>query len=305
MLLSVVVPAHNVAAYIGPALDSLFAELPADSEVIVVDDGSTDGTARVIDGYRDRVAAIHHPSASGPGPARNRGAARATGKYLAFHDADDLVLPGRFSAELELLEADPSIDLVFGNGIKIDPVGRPLGPVIPVRHVRRLRRRTGVAELLRGSFVYPQALTMRRERFVALGGFIDKPVEDWEFSLKAALSCRLRFLDRPVFAYRRQEGSVSMREREYAESMLDMLETFVADHAEVKRIAGTRAVRQAVARRLARCARHRARAGDADSARDALLRAIELAPGSLRYRWRYLTTARLGRRRASCAPGTT
>src|SRR5262249_51655582 len=154
-------------------------------------------------------------------------------------------LPGRFTAELELLEAEPSIDLVFGNGIKVDALGRSIGPLIPVRHVRRLRRRTGVAELLRGSFVYPQALTIRRERFVQLGGFIAKPVEDWEFSLKAALTCRLHFLDRPVFAYRRQEGSVSMREREYAESMLDMLETFVADHADVKRVAGARAVRQA------------------------------------------------------------
>src|SRR5262249_1440619 len=156
--LSVVVPARNVAPYLAPALDSLFAELPGGSEVIVVDDGSTDETPDIIERYRERLTAVRSAVAAGPGRARNRGAALAGGTYLAFHDADALVLPGRFSTQIELLERDPSIDLVFGNGIKIDAVGRAIGPVIPVRYVRRLRHRPGIGELLRGSFVYPQAM---------------------------------------------------------------------------------------------------------------------------------------------------
>jgi len=293
--LSAVIAAHDAGPFLAPAIDSALADLPPDSELILVDDGSTDGSADVIARYRDRARIFSNATAEGPGEARNRGARAATGEILAFHDADDLVLPGRFGALVEVLDADPAVDLVFGNGIKCDAEGRPLGPVIPARYVRRLKRRAGPAEMLIGGFVYPQGLCIRRARFLELGGFVRERVEDWEFALRASLHLRMRFVDRAVFAYRRHAGSMTMQQHAYAHAMLAMLERFVSEHPELSERVGVRHVRRARARRFARAAKHRARAGDPQGAAEALARAVELAPGSLRYRWRLLSLQRAPR----------
>jgi glycosyltransferase involved in cell wall biosynthesis len=293
--LSAVIAAHDAEPFLGAAIDSALAELPPDSELIVVDDGSTDGTPALLERYRSRVQLLRNPTASGPGAARNRGAQAATGDILAFHDADDLVLPGRFSALIEVLDARPDVDLVFANGVKIDGDGRPLGPVIPARYTRLLKRRAGPAEMLMDGFVYPQALCVRRERFLALGGFARERVEDWEFALRSSLSLRLLFVDRPVFAYRRHSGSMTMQQYAYAHAMLAMLERFVAEHPELDTLIPERDLRRARARRFARTAKHRVRAGDVAGAHELLSRAVALVPSSLRYRWRLLTLPRSAR----------
>jgi glycosyltransferase involved in cell wall biosynthesis len=117
-VLSVVVPAHDAAGYLAEALDSVLRELPAGGEVIVVDDGSHDETPAILARYADRVRSIRHEVAAGPGNARNAGVALARGDVLAFHDADDIALPGRFSRLLERLDADQWLDLAGGNGVK-------------------------------------------------------------------------------------------------------------------------------------------------------------------------------------------
>jgi glycosyltransferase involved in cell wall biosynthesis len=94
MKVSVIIPLFNKAPYIVRALDSVRAQTFADYEVVVVDDGSTDGGASLVEGYPDdRVRLIVQKNA-GPGGARNRGIAEASGEYLAFLDADDEWLPG-------------------------------------------------------------------------------------------------------------------------------------------------------------------------------------------------------------------
>jgi glycosyltransferase involved in cell wall biosynthesis len=293
---SVVVPAHDAVPYLAEALDGLLTELPSDGEVIVVDDGSTDATPAVLDRYRSRVTVLRNESATGPGPARNRGAAHASGDLLAFHDADDLVLPGRIGGLVPVLESEPDVTLVFGDGRRIDAAGAALGPVIPRRYARRLLRGVGPRELLDGSFIYPQALCVRRATFEALGGFGDGFVrgslvtgvaEDWEFALRASLQGRLRYVDRPVFAYRRHSASVTERDAaDCAEANLAMLEHLVGSHPEIVARVGRATVANAIARRMARWARHLERSGRRDDARVVLERAIGLAPRSLRLRWR-------------------
>lgn len=299
MKLSVVIAARDAEPFLAAAIDSALRELPADSELIVVDDASADGTARVLAGYADRLRALRNSAPLGAGETRNRGARAAAGEILAFHDADDLVLPGRFTHLLAALDADPRLDLAFGNGVKCDAAGRRLGPVIPERHARRLRRRAGPAEMLLGGVVYPQALCVRRARFLELGGFVPERVEDWEFALRASLALRFAFVDRPVFAYRRHPGSMTMREYEYAHAMLAMLERFVAGHPELERHAARREIDAAIARILARCAKHRQRTGDLDGAAQAFARAVALAPWKLRYRWHLVRLPRASRARAA------
>lgn len=104
MRVSVVIPLYNKAPYIGRALDSVAAQDFTDFELIVVDDGSTDGGAEIAEGYGDaRVRLVRQPNA-GPGAARNRGIEEARGAIIAFLDADDEWLPGYLAEGVRLLD---------------------------------------------------------------------------------------------------------------------------------------------------------------------------------------------------------
>ncbi|NUS06665.1 MAG: glycosyltransferase family 2 protein, partial [Nonomuraea sp.] len=97
-LLSVVVPFYNVEPYLSECLKSLAAQTMEDFEVILVDDGSLDGSRRLAEDFvaRDsRFILVDQPN-MGPGPARNEGIRRARGTYLAFADSDDVVPPNAY-----------------------------------------------------------------------------------------------------------------------------------------------------------------------------------------------------------------
>lgn len=107
--LSVVVPVYNVEAYLPACLDSLLRQELEELEVILVDDGSTDGSYRIMEEYAARHPAVFRcfSQANGcPGAARNFGVAQTTGDYLAFLDSDDLVIDGGYRRILEQMERD-------------------------------------------------------------------------------------------------------------------------------------------------------------------------------------------------------
>src|SRR6266480_2329719 len=113
---SVIVPTYNRAHVLGESLASVLAERDVDLEVVVVDDGSTDGTAALLAGLGDRrVRPVVRPHA-GIAAARNAGIAAARAPYVAFHDSDDVALPGRLAVPLAFLGAHPEVDLVIQNG---------------------------------------------------------------------------------------------------------------------------------------------------------------------------------------------
>jgi len=113
-LVSVIVPAFNAARYLREAVDSVLAQRHDPIEIIVVDDGSTDGTHALAEGFGAPVRAIFQPN-TGPGAARNRGVAAAHGAWLTFLDADDLWLPGKIARQLAALAEEPEETAVFGH----------------------------------------------------------------------------------------------------------------------------------------------------------------------------------------------
>jgi len=108
-LISCIVPVYNGAAFLAEAIDSILGQTHRPLEIIIVDDGSTDGTAGVIAGYGDRVIVLRQDNA-GPGAARNRGLEAARGDYLAFLDADDLWAPQKLALQLEQFDRSPELD---------------------------------------------------------------------------------------------------------------------------------------------------------------------------------------------------
>lgn len=109
-LISCIVPVFNGERYVAEALESIFAQTYRPIEVVVVDDGSQDGTQAVLDGFGDRIKVIHQANA-GPTAARSRGLEAATGDFIAFQDADDLWLPQKLDLQMDRLKATPEAEL--------------------------------------------------------------------------------------------------------------------------------------------------------------------------------------------------
>lgn len=117
MIISAVIPAFNAEQYIGRAIDSALAQSRPVDEIIVVDDGSTDGTAAVIAHYGDKVRYFYQDNA-GASVARNTGIEAAQGDWIAFLDGDDEWLPGKIRLQTELLAQCPDLVWTTGNYIK-------------------------------------------------------------------------------------------------------------------------------------------------------------------------------------------
>jgi glycosyltransferase involved in cell wall biosynthesis len=113
-LVSVIIPAHNSGVHLKPTLESVLAQEHRPLEVVVVDDGSTDGTADVAESFGPPVVVVRQACGGHPA-ARNAGIRASSGEFLAFVDHDDLWSPGRLSAQLACFDEDPSLDLVFGH----------------------------------------------------------------------------------------------------------------------------------------------------------------------------------------------
>jgi glycosyltransferase involved in cell wall biosynthesis len=105
--------AYNAAPYLGEAIESVLAQDYEPVELIVVDDGSTDGTAEVARSFAE-VTVVSQEN-GGNGAARNRAVENASGELYAFLDADDRFTPGKLSLQKAALDADPGLDMVFGH----------------------------------------------------------------------------------------------------------------------------------------------------------------------------------------------
>lgn len=114
-MVSVVIPVYNAEPHLAEALESVFAQAERSIEVIVMDDGSTDGSARIARSYGPRVR-YHYQENRGMGvsDARNRAVEMAEGQYLSFLDADDIWAEDKIRLQLKAFEDDRELDMVFG-----------------------------------------------------------------------------------------------------------------------------------------------------------------------------------------------
>jgi glycosyltransferase involved in cell wall biosynthesis len=301
---SVIIPTYNRAHTLGASLASVLAEgkSPArvDLEVIVVDDGSTDGTAAMLAARDDpRVRVLVRPHA-GIAAARNAGVAAARAPFVAFHDSDDLALPGRLGVPLGFLREHPDVDLVIQNGRLLPPEDEPGAPEeawIRPTVARALQGRTiGMAEVFRWNLGQLQGMCFTRQSLEATP--FDSGLEildDLDLVLRVTLRFRAVFLDVPAFAYRRHPAGVARDRQKVREEAIRLAEKLVRMHPEALDLVGPRTFARRQARRYARLARTRLRAGDGPGACEALGRARALRPANLRYRLELLWLALRGR----------
>lgn len=131
---SVIVPAYNRARFVAAAVRSVLGQTLRDFEVIVVDDGSDDGTAAVVEAIRDpRIRLFRHAQNLGIAATQNFALGQAHGEYAAFLDSDDLMAARRLEMQAAFLDSHPEVALVGGAYRHIDDAGRPYGR--PIRFV--------------------------------------------------------------------------------------------------------------------------------------------------------------------------
>jgi glycosyltransferase involved in cell wall biosynthesis len=192
---SVIIPAHNRRALVMEAVESVLAQRGFKAfELIVVDDGSTDGTADALAPFRDRLRYLWQPN-RGVAAARNAGVQLAGGDWIAFLDSDDLWLPAklatqmRFVAERPLVRICQTDEIWMRNGVRVNPRRhhcKPDGDIF--------------LPSLQRCLVSPSAVLLRRDLFEAEGGFDEAlPVcEDYDLWLRLARHTPVALIAQPL-----------------------------------------------------------------------------------------------------------
>jgi glycosyltransferase involved in cell wall biosynthesis len=306
-LVSVIVPAYRAAPYIGAAIDSVLAQTFKNYEIIVVNDGSPDtgDLETVLEPFRDRIVYLRQEN-QGVSAARNAGIRAARGDYIAPLDADDIWAPEHLAAQLAVLEADPSIDMVyadariFGDFPEAGRTVMELSPSAGEATFERLVKRQCTVHL---------CVSVCRREALLRAGLFDPELqrgEDIDMWLRiAARSGRIVYQRRVLGRYRRRANSLSA-------DPVAAIGGFLAALAKAARDPGLTAAQREIVDQ--QCLIERARvdlhkgkqaflAGDAEGAVLHLTRAyaqdkslklaavlmlLRVAPGFLRalYRWR-------------------
>jgi glycosyltransferase involved in cell wall biosynthesis len=210
---SVIMPAYNVAPYLGAAIESVLDQRFDDLELIVVDDGATDGSGDIAREYaaRDERVRVIWQRNGGISAARNRGLREASAPVIALLDGDDQWSPGYLEAQLAILERHPDVDIVTGNAYFLG--GRLTGE--PARPYPDPRPTPALLDIIRDETAVFIMTVLRRRVADALGGFDEtlRTNEDYDFWLRAALAgFRFHRNDTPLGHYRRRDDSLSASE---------------------------------------------------------------------------------------------
>jgi glycosyltransferase involved in cell wall biosynthesis len=215
-LVSIIIPTFNRAAYIADAIDSCLAQTYPNLEIIVVDDGSSDGTGTTLrQRYGQRIRYVYQEN-RGPGIARNRGIALARGEYIHFLDADDQLHFEKIAIGLAAFRRHPEVSVIHSHYQQVASDGVTPVETGPFESYSddvycELLRQTGCRVLISSSMFRSEAL---RE----VGGFADderfRSAEDWDLFLRLALQFRFHGINQKL-VYRRMHNSMISDDKLY------------------------------------------------------------------------------------------
>jgi glycosyltransferase involved in cell wall biosynthesis len=207
-LVSVIIPVFNRKALVARAIDSVLAQTYQDLEVVLIDDGSTDGSGAVLDEYTikhpGRVKVIHQKNA-GQVVARNNGIKVAIGKYIAFLDSDDTWLPHKLDRQIPLFQKN--VGLVYAGIFEVD------GKEKIVQEVRPEKKMRGniFYQLLEKNAMTGGSVVVTRESLDRVGLFDEKlkAAENWDLWIRISKHFLVDFVDEPLIKYLKHDGNMS------------------------------------------------------------------------------------------------
>jgi glycosyltransferase involved in cell wall biosynthesis len=275
--ISAVVAAYNAEAYVGETLTAILSQTHAPDEVIVVDDGSTDGTADELARFRGDVRIVTQENRSAAG-AYNRGFAEARGDYIARCDADDVWEPDKLERQVQALRTHPEIDVavgaawVFGRTERLFAPSPGDGLLDPSAFARTMYD---------WNVVCSATAVIRRGVCEAVGPLVERlPCEDYDLWLRA-LKVGARFYNDPtvLVRYRQHDTNVT-------NNLLGMYRsTYLAHQWHADLVDDRRLVRSVLARDLSNIARLLVDADEPREARSAYLASLRHRPAVRGVAW--------------------
>ncbi len=203
--ISFIMPTFNRSRYIAESIETILSQMSADDELVVVDDGSSDGTEAALGPYLGRLRYVRQDNA-GKSVALNRGMALTSGQYVWICDDDDLLLPGCVDLLVTTLETSGA-DMVFGRYTRFhDDQGNRMD--MGTGYWPDLASGSAHRHILEDAFVMHNAALVRRDAYARLGPFDPEMLrsQDYEMFVRIALSCPIRYVDRMVFLQRKHPG---------------------------------------------------------------------------------------------------
>jgi hypothetical protein len=209
-IVSVVMSVFNGQAFLSEAIESILSQSFRDFEFVIVDDGSTDATAKIISAYasRDGRMRIFRHENKGRAESLNVGISLAQARYIARMDADDIALPERLQMQVDFMELHPEVGLLGGAVELINTQGQILRIVRPPLEDTELR-----SLLLSNNPMFHPAVVMRKEVALACGGYRKAllDADDYDLWLRMSERSRLANLAKPILRYRIHSDQVSVR----------------------------------------------------------------------------------------------
>jgi glycosyltransferase involved in cell wall biosynthesis len=204
---SVVIPTYNSAASLREAIESVLGQTYLDFEVIVIDDGSTDDTERVVRSFGDRVCYVSQRN-SGAGAARNQGIRTSRGSYVAFLDSDDLWVPSKLEDQIPLLDRDPEIGLVYSDWAVVAEQGEDVPS-----YLRNLPAASGYVfdGLVQCGFILTSGTVVRRSCLDEVGYFDEtlSIAQDYDLWLRICYRWKVELVNKPLAIKRNRDGNLS------------------------------------------------------------------------------------------------
>ena len=219
---SICTPTYNRKDYLKETLDSIFAQTYRDYEVIVVDDGSTDGTEQMIKKTGCPVR-YYWQENQGEAATRNKLIGLAEGQFITFIDSDDILMPDAIERMVNVMEAENEEVIVYGSYLRIDKDGNVCG-----RCKRKLHSGKITKHLFQNIFVHSCGSMLPKRVLKAAGGFDETlPVCcDYDLWLRLSLSHRFIALPEPTFKRRRHKDNLSVYSKANRLTELKVLERF-------------------------------------------------------------------------------
>lgn len=215
---SVLVKAFNHAAYIRQTIDSVLAQSFQDFEIVVTDDGSSDGTAEIVRSFTDpRIRLEVFAENQGISAAMNATIARARGRYLAILNSDDWALPGRLQRQVSFLDAHPAVSVVFGMPQAVNEAGAPGVAYndfeIPLSFPDFSRRTWLRQFFFRGNCLCAPTAMIRREVYAAAGAYDPRltNLQDLDMWIRVLIAGHtIHVLPDQLTAFRIRDGAANM-----------------------------------------------------------------------------------------------
>lgn len=219
--ISVVIPTYNHDRYIGACIESVLGQTYRDFEVIVVDDGSTDGTARVVSEYGDQVRYLHKEN-GGTSSALNAGIEAARGEYLAWLSSDDRYAPTKLAKQIAQLETHPQLRISHTAFHHTDKNGVILKTsILTPQEAASI----SVATLLKGNPVNGSSILFHRSCVERVGTFDEslQGTEDWEMWIRLAGCYQFGYVPEPLLFYRWHDANFTHKRERMTQAMWQML----------------------------------------------------------------------------------